>query len=157
MENKSVQDILDVDVEAIVDQGKKAKKRRKQMLIKEGIAGIVLLCSIFWFAQTRNIREVEEAIENIEIENLSSITHAGELYDALNDIMKWRVSNREKLLKVYYFNEIVQAWDSPTMQGVPKIKQMLENLDSSTKNTLKEMLIESNRMPKNTVLDIFES
>ena len=48
MENKSVQDILDVDVEAIVDQGKKAKKRRKQMLIKEGIAGIVLLCSIFW-------------------------------------------------------------------------------------------------------------
>ena len=157
MENKSVQDILDVDVEAIVDQGKKAKKRRKQMLIKEGIAGIVLLCSIFWFAQTKNIREVEEAIENIEIENLSSITHPGELYDALNDIMKWRVSNREKLLKVYYFNEIVQAWDSPTMQGVPKIKQMLENLDSSTKNTLKEMLIESNRMPKNTVLDIFES
>ena len=79
------------------------------------------------------------------------------MYDALNDIMKWRVSNREKLLKVYYFNEIVQAWDSPTMQGVPKIKQMLENLDSSTKNTLKEMLIESNRMPRNTVLDIFES
>ncbi len=75
MENKSVQDILDVDVEAIVDQGKKAKKRRKQMLIKEGIAGIVLLCSIFWFAQTKNIREVEEAIENIEIENLCSITH----------------------------------------------------------------------------------
>ena len=32
MENKSVQDILDVDVEAIVDQGKKTKKRRKQML-----------------------------------------------------------------------------------------------------------------------------
>ena len=32
MENKSVQDILDVDVEAIVDQGKKEKKRRKQML-----------------------------------------------------------------------------------------------------------------------------
>lgn len=176
MENKSIQDILDVDVGAIIDQGKKAKKRRKQMLLG-GVIGIVLTCSLFWFAQTKDIYEVEAAIENIEIENLSSVTHARELYDAINDIIKWRVSNTQKLVEAekeveikakneaeeakrnaqYLFDAIIQAWESPAMQGVPKIKQILENLNDSTKNTLQEMLIESNKIPRNTILEIFDS
>lgn len=167
MENKSVQDILDVDVEAIAERGKKSKKRKSRILLTIGIvSGLVILSAIsfkIWDTQTKNIRAVESAIENIEIENLSSITYARKLYNALDSGMKKRISNVDKLLEAEenitnIYNEIVQAWKYPmNMGGVSKIKKILENLDDLTKDTLQEMLLESNIRPRNEVLDIFEN
>lgn len=172
MENKSIQDILDVDVGAIVKQGKATQKKRKRIAVTMFI--LVLLAaggvgSVRFYRTYKHrleiqklneqeIHEVEAAIENIgpvNAESEQAILYAWQLYDDLDNDLKAYVKNysllkdaREKYTIECEIPELLEKTLSErercmTLGDYTAVKSIVEDADSIIQEPLVKMMFKT--------------
>ena len=173
MENKSIQDILNTDVGAIVEQGKATQKKQKKQIAQKAATVLIVFLLVAGVAvggiqsyrtykyrqeHKQKIHEVETAIESIgtlSAESEQVILYAWRLYYDLDNDLKAYVKNysllknaQEKYAMEFEIPELLEKILSErercmTIGDYTALKKIVENADSIIQEPLVKMMLKT--------------